>query len=104
MNEHSPGFYSHFVGRGRETLIEELHVADPFRLTPEEVIDRVLCLCRSRQASPPQREEFLECGQVSEVWRGSRWFLVQICPEREMIAVQELRRAPLGSTKLDAAM
>ena len=37
-------FYRYFAVQGRETLIDTLASADPFALSPAEVLERVLIL------------------------------------------------------------
>ena len=84
-------FNRYFVGRGREALIDALASADPFALSPAEIVDRVLGSGHGPDVTKHVDEMWPTVGRVFEVRRDEQDFLVAISRDAEEISVQEIR-------------
>ena len=84
-------FYRYFARQGREALIDTLASADPFGLSPAEVLERVLALGFGPDMTKHADEMWPTVGRVFEVRRERQDFLVAISRDAEEISVQEIR-------------
>ena len=84
-------FYRYFSGRGRKALAGTLDAADPFGVSPADIVERVLALGYVPDVAAHRYEMFPTIGPVYQVRRKGQDFLVAIGRDAEEISVQEMR-------------
>lgn len=85
----APYFYTHFAGRGRELLALELSDPNPFTLSGEKIVERVLAAGYKPDVENKEREAYPTPDALAIVSRNGQHFLVSVDVEGETIAVQE---------------
>ena len=92
-------FYHYFALQGREALIDTLASADPFMLSADEIVERVLMLGNVPDTTRLHSTMLPVIGRVFEVRREEQEFLVAISRDAEEISVQEIRADPYMAIK-----
>ncbi len=87
-------YYTWFHRRGHATLVKKFGPADPFDMTPVEIVDSIVRAGCSPAIERPRHVLFRSVGRVSEVERDGHSFLVSISRDAEEISVQERREEP----------
>lgn len=84
-------YYSCFSGQGRTALCKDLNVADPFALSPSEIVDRVLRAGFTPAVEHPLTQPWRQLGTSTEIIRDGMTFIVSVWSGGAMIGVQEVR-------------
>ncbi len=84
-------FYRCFAGQGREALIDTLATADPFALSPAEIVERILALGFEPDVTKHSDEMWPTIGRVFEVRREEQDLLVAVSRDAQEVSVQEAR-------------
>lgn len=89
-------YYSYFTGHGHERLAEMLDTAEPFRLLPSQIVERLLAAGCKPDLDQASRAPFPTAGAIFMDRFEGNVFIVSIDTKDQVIVVQEQRMEPYG--------